>query len=69
MFKLTIQGDGLNFDTEIGEKLTKMVIMTVIDKKFTPTIRPTVVQAAPAAEPIQMAEPESEPETEDGDPP
>ena len=72
MFKLTIQGDGLNFDMEISQEIAVNVIRGAMDNKFDkkqPVTRPTVVQATPTAEPIQIAEPESEPEPEDGEPP
>ena len=70
MFKLTIQGDGLNFDMDINQEIAINVIHGAMANKFDqkqPVMRPTIVQATPATEPI--AEPEPDPEPEDGEPP
>jgi hypothetical protein len=75
MFKLSIQGEGLNLDVDVNFKITQRIISVVMEGKFGPTVIPTQqapvrlvtvpIQTPDTSEPIQ----ETETDSADGEPP
>ncbi|MBP2635016.1 MAG: hypothetical protein H6Q72_923 [Firmicutes bacterium] len=61
MLQLRIEGEGLVFEKEIGEALTKDIMAMVIDRVFAPKSRPREVhvQAVPVVDNSIPADEES----------